>query len=116
VCFLGGPLVNKLGVKWALVIGAASFPIQGSSYYCNSKYGNQWVRQPCEMSSQDVVLTDLSKYLILAGALSGLGTGCWYVAEAGAIMSIAPSKARGKYLALWIVSRNLGQLVGGSIK
>ncbi|KAB5578064.1 major facilitator superfamily domain-containing protein [Coniochaeta sp. 2T2.1] len=96
LCFLGGPLVNKLGVKWALVIGAASFPIQGSSYYCNSKYGNQW-------------------YLILAGALSGFGTGCWYVAEAGAIMSIAPSKARGKYLALWIVSRNLGQLVGGSI-
>jgi hypothetical protein len=30
-------------------------------------------------------------------------------------MSIAPSGARGKYLALWIVSRNLGQLVGGAI-
>jgi hypothetical protein len=43
VCFLGGPLVNKLGVKWSLVIGAMSFPIQGSSYYCNSKFGNQWV-------------------------------------------------------------------------
>lgn len=43
VCFMGGPLVNKIGVKWALVVGAASFPIQGSSYYCNSKYGNQWV-------------------------------------------------------------------------
>ncbi|KAK6078895.1 major facilitator superfamily transporter [Seiridium cupressi] len=96
VCFLGGPLVNKLGVKWALVIGAMSFPIEGSSYYCNSKFGNQW-------------------YLILGGALSGIGTGCWYVAEAGAIMSLAPSGARGKYLALWIVSRNLGQLVGGAI-
>ncbi|KAH8906490.1 MFS general substrate transporter [Coniochaeta sp. PMI_546] len=96
VCFLGGPLVNKIGVKWALVIGAMSFPIEGSSYYCNSKFGNQW-------------------YLILGGALSGIGTGCWYVAEAGAIMSLAPSGARGKYLALWIVSRNLGQLVGGAI-
>lgn len=31
-------------------------------------------------------------------------------------MSLAPSGARGKYLALWIVSRNLGQLVGGGIK
>ncbi|KAI0170305.1 major facilitator superfamily domain-containing protein [Pestalotiopsis sp. NC0098] len=96
VCFLGGPLVNKIGVKWALVFGAMSFPIEGSSYYCNSKFGNQW-------------------YLILGGALSGIGTGCWYVAEAGAIMSLAPSGARGKYLALWIVSRNLGQLVGGAI-
>ncbi|PQE08376.1 UNC93 2 protein [Rutstroemia sp. NJR-2017a WRK4] len=96
VCFFGGPLVNKIGVKWALVVGAASFPIQGSAYYCNSKFGNQW-------------------YLILSGALSGIGTGCWYIAEAGSIMSLSPSGARGKYLALWIVSRNLGQLIGGAI-
>ncbi|RTE85232.1 hypothetical protein BHE90_000243 [Fusarium euwallaceae] len=95
-CFMGGPIVNKLGVKWALVIGSMSFPILGSSYYCNSKFGIQW-------------------YLILGGALGGIGTGCWYVAEAGAIMTLAPSGARGKYLALWIVSRNLGQLVGGAI-
>ncbi|CAG7940504.1 unnamed protein product [Penicillium salamii] len=96
VCCLGGPLVNKVGIKWALVIGSMSFPIQGSAYYCNSKYGNEW-------------------YLILSGAISGIGTACWYVAEAGAIMTLAPSGARGKYLALWIVSRNLGQLVGGAI-
>ncbi|KAJ0413501.1 major facilitator superfamily domain-containing protein [Aspergillus carlsbadensis] len=96
VCFMGGPIVNKIGVKWALVIGSMSFPIQGSAYYCNSKFGNQW-------------------YLILSGAISGIGTACWYVAEAGAIMTLAPSGARGKYLALWIVSRNLGQLVGGAI-
>lgn len=42
VCFLGGPLVNKIGIKWALVIGAATFPVRGASYYCNSKFGNQW--------------------------------------------------------------------------
>ncbi|KAK8009611.1 hypothetical protein PG989_000544 [Apiospora arundinis] len=96
VCLIGGPLVNKLGVKWALVIGAMSFPIRGSSYYCNSAFGNQW-------------------YLILGGFITGIGTGCWYVAESGAIMSLAPTGARGKYLALWIVSRNLGQLVGGAI-
>ncbi|KAK7910591.1 major facilitator superfamily domain-containing protein [Apiospora marii] len=96
VCLIGGPLVNKLGVKWALVIGAMSFPIRGSSYYCNSAFGNQW-------------------YLIFGGFVTGIGTGCWYVAESGAIMSLAPTGARGKYLALWIVSRNLGQLVGGAI-
>lgn len=69
--------------------------------------GNCFRSRPC---------ADRVKYLILGGALSGIGTGCWYVAEAGAIMSLAPSGARGKYLALWIVSRNLGQLVGGAIK
>lgn len=95
-CALGGPIVNKLGTKWALVIGACSFPIRGSSYYCNSKFGNQW-------------------YLILGGFFTGIGTGTWYVAESGTIMSLAPSNSRGKYLALWIVARNLGQLVGGAI-
>ncbi|TLD27976.1 transmembrane transport [Venturia nashicola] len=96
VCFCGGPIVNKLGTKWALVIGAMSFPIEGSAYYCNSKFGTQW-------------------YLILSGLFSGIGTGTWYVAEAGTIMSLSPSQSRGKYLAFWIVSRNLGQLVGGAI-
>jgi MFS family permease len=95
-CALGGPIVNKLGTKWSLVIGACSFPIRGSSYYCNSKFGNQW-------------------YLILGGFFTGIGTGTWYVAESGTIMSLAPTNSRGKYLALWIVARNLGQL-GGAIK
>ncbi|KAI1802486.1 MFS general substrate transporter [Daldinia bambusicola] len=96
VCLFGGPIVNKLGTKWALVIGAMSFPIRGSSYYCNSKFGTQW-------------------YLIFGGVFTGIGSGCWYVAESGSIMSLAPSGSRGKYLALWIVARNLGQLVGGAI-
>ncbi|KAK7746711.1 hypothetical protein SLS53_001898 [Cytospora paraplurivora] len=96
ICAFGGPLVNKIGVKWSLVIGAATFPIRGASYYVNSKYGTQW-------------------FLIFGSFLSGTGTGFWYVAEAGSILSLAPSGVRGKYLALWIVSRNLGQLVGGGI-
>ncbi|WWC73889.1 uncharacterized protein I206_107861 [Kwoniella pini CBS 10737] len=96
VCFFGGPLVNKLGTKWALFIGALTFPLRGASFYTNSKYNNQW-------------------FLILGSALEGFGTGAWYVAESGTIMSISPSGARGKYLALWIVSRNLGQLIGGAI-
>ncbi|KAI4862824.1 MFS general substrate transporter [Hypoxylon rubiginosum] len=96
VCLFGGPIVNKLGTKWALVVGAMSFPIRGSSYYCNSKFGTQW-------------------YLIFGSFFTGIGSGCWYVAESGSIMSLAPSGARGKYLALWIVARNLGQLVGGAI-
>lgn len=66
----------------------------------------------CSVPNQNFVI----QYLILSGAISGIGTACWYVAEAGAIMTLAPSGARGKYLALWIVSRNLGQLVGGAIK
>lgn len=58
VCAFGGPLVNKLGVKWSLVIGAATFPIRGASYYANSKYGNQWVRLENCVSEAECPVSD----------------------------------------------------------
>jgi hypothetical protein len=30
-CFMGGAITNKLGTKWAFVLGAMAFPIRGSS-------------------------------------------------------------------------------------
>ncbi|QDS76048.1 hypothetical protein FKW77_005463 [Venturia effusa] len=57
----------------------------------------------------------LSMQAFCGPAMSDAIAGTWYVAEAGTIMSLAPSQSRGKYLAFWIVSRNLGQLVGGAI-
>lgn len=63
VCALGGPLVNKLGIKWSLVIGAATFPLNGAAYYCNSKFGNQWVSQLwCLLLHLPVFLTGLHSF------------------------------------------------------
>jgi hypothetical protein len=38
VSVLGGPLVSRLGVRKLLILGAATFPINGSAYYINLKY------------------------------------------------------------------------------
>lgn len=35
----GGPLINKIGIKWSCVIAACVFPLSGSSYYVSAKYG-----------------------------------------------------------------------------
>lgn len=35
----GGPLINKIGIKWSCVIAACVFPVSGSSYYVSAKYG-----------------------------------------------------------------------------
>lgn len=35
----GGPLINKLGIKWSCVIAACVFPLSGSSYFVSAKYG-----------------------------------------------------------------------------
>lgn len=60
-----------------LVIGAATFPINGSAYYVVSKYLVNW-------------------YLILGRAIYGVGFGLWYVAEAAMILSYPEEGRRGK--------------------
>ncbi|WWD00433.1 hypothetical protein V866_007346 [Kwoniella sp. B9012] len=96
ISLLGGPLASRMGIKLMLIVGASTFAINGSAYYVNSKYGVQW-------------------YLIFGRFLYGAGFGFWYVAEAAIILSYPEEGRRGKYLAIWVGARNLGQLVGGSI-
>lgn len=31
----GGPLINRLGVKWSLALGAMAFPLNGSVEFCS---------------------------------------------------------------------------------
>lgn len=37
---LGGPIINKIGVKWASLIAAVAMPLHGSAYYVNARYKN----------------------------------------------------------------------------
>jgi MFS family permease len=62
-----------------LIIGAATFPINGSAYYVSSKYRVDW-------------------YLLLGRAIYGFGFGFWYVAEAAMVLSYPEEGRRGKYL------------------
>ncbi|WVR07892.1 hypothetical protein IAU60_004935 [Kwoniella sp. DSM 27419] len=96
VSLFGGPLASRMGIRLMLILGAATFAINGSAYYVNSKYGVQW-------------------YLIVGRTIYGFGFGFWYVAEAAIILSYPEEGRRGHYLAIWVAARNLGQLVGGSI-
>lgn len=41
VALCGGPLINKLGIKWSCIIAAAVMPLKGSAYYVNAKYKQQ---------------------------------------------------------------------------
>jgi hypothetical protein len=38
IALLGGPLVNKFGIKWSCMIAAVTMPLAGSSYYVSAKY------------------------------------------------------------------------------
>lgn len=42
VTFFGGPLINKLGIKWSCIIAAITMPLAGSGYYVKAKFGVDW--------------------------------------------------------------------------
>lgn len=42
VTLIGGPLINKFGIKWSCMIAAVAMPLSGSAYYVNAKYGVDW--------------------------------------------------------------------------
>lgn len=56
VTLFGGPLINKLGIKWSSFISALTFPLVGSGYYVSSRYG-------------------VDSYLLVATSLNGLTAG-----------------------------------------
>jgi hypothetical protein len=36
----GGPVINKIGIKWSCMIGATGYVLAGSGYYAQARYGN----------------------------------------------------------------------------
>ena len=39
---LGGPILNKIGIKWACFIAALAMPLYGSAYYVNARFHVDW--------------------------------------------------------------------------
>lgn len=39
---VGGPLINKLGIRYSCMIAAVTMPLAGSSYYVSAKYSVDW--------------------------------------------------------------------------
>ena len=42
ITLFGGPLINKIGIKWSCVISGIAMPLLGSGWYVSAKYGVDW--------------------------------------------------------------------------
>lgn len=42
ITVFGGPLINKIGIKWSCMIAAVTMPLAGSAYYVSAKYSIDW--------------------------------------------------------------------------
>ena len=96
VCIFGSSLISRIGLKWAFAFGMAGFPIYAASVYCNVKYGNSW-------------------YLMVACVIDGVTSGIFWLTEGAIVLAYPEKHRRGKYLAFWLASRIVGQMVGGSV-
>ncbi|KFY89965.1 hypothetical protein V500_05361 [Pseudogymnoascus sp. VKM F-4518 (FW-2643)] len=96
VALCGGPLINKIGIRWSCVLAAMTMPLAGSGYYVNARFGVDW-------------------YLLFSRVVGGFFDGFLYVAETTAMLSYPNQNDRGLFLGIWSAMRNTGSIVGGSI-
>lgn len=96
VCIFGSALIARIGLKWAFALGMTGFPIYAASIYCNVKYGNAW-------------------FLMVACVVDGAASGIFWLTEGAIILAYPEKHNRGKYLAYWLASRIVGQMIGGSV-
>lgn len=96
ITLFGGPLINKIGIKYSCMIAAVTFPLAGSGYYTAARYKTQW-------------------YLLFETILNGFTGGFLYVGETTAMLSYPPQNDRGFYLGVWSAMRSSGSIIGGAI-
>lgn len=96
VCIFGSSLIANIGLKWAFAFGMVGFPIYAASIYCNVKYNNTW-------------------YIMFACVIDGISSGIFWLTEGAIVLAYPEKHRRGKYLAYWLASRIVGQMVGGFV-
>lgn len=96
VCIFGSALIARIGLKCAFALGMTGFPIYAASVYCNVKYGNAW-------------------FLMLACVIDGAASGIFWLTEGAIVLAYPEKHRRGKYLAYWLGSRIVGQMIGGAV-
>ncbi|TGO62282.1 hypothetical protein BOTNAR_0116g00190 [Botryotinia narcissicola] len=95
-CVLGGPIANRIGLKYTLTLGAVGYPVYSAGLYANNRYGTVW--------------------LILVGAVTcGISAGLFWASEGAVALGYPEPAKRGKYMNIWLWFRTGGSLVGGAI-
>ncbi|KAL2213200.1 MFS general substrate transporter [Sarocladium strictum] len=96
LCLFGGPIANRIGLKWTLLLGAAGYPIYSAGLYTNNKFGNVW--------------------FVLVGAVAcGFSAGLFWASEGAIALGYPEPGKRGRYMNIWLWFRTGGPLVGGAI-
>ncbi|KAJ5176623.1 uncharacterized protein N7482_002500 [Penicillium canariense] len=96
LCVFGGPVANRIGMNWTLLLGAIGYPIYSAALYTNNRYGNEW--------------------FVLVGAVAcGLSAGLFWASEGAVALGYPEPGKRGQYMNIWLWFRTGGPLLGSAI-
>ncbi|KAJ5263502.1 hypothetical protein N7478_011107 [Penicillium angulare] len=96
LCVFGGPIANRIGMNWTLVLGAVGYPVYSAALYTNNRYGNVW--------------------FVLVGAVAcGLSAGLFWASEGAVALGYPEPSKRGQYMNIWLWFRTGGPLLGSAI-
>ncbi|OJJ85393.1 uncharacterized protein ASPGLDRAFT_123992 [Aspergillus glaucus CBS 516.65] len=96
LCLFGGPIANRIGLNWTLLLGAVGYPIYSAALYTNNRYGNEW--------------------FVLVGAVAcGLSAGLFWASEGAVALGYPEPAKRGRYMNIWLWFRTGGPILGGAI-
>ncbi|PLB41053.1 major facilitator superfamily domain-containing protein [Aspergillus candidus] len=96
LCLLGGPIANRIGLNWTLLLGAIGYPIYSAALYTNNRYGNVW-------------------FVLVGSAACGLSAGLFWASEGAVALGYPEPSKRGRYMNIWLWFRTGGPLLGGAI-
>lgn len=96
LCLFGGPIANRIGLDWTLLLGAIGYPIYSAGLYTNNRFGDIW--------------------LVLVGAAAcGVSAGLFWASEGAVALGYPEPSKRGRYMNIWLWFRTGGPLLGGAI-
>ncbi|KAF2788029.1 major facilitator superfamily transporter [Melanomma pulvis-pyrius CBS 109.77] len=96
MCIFGGPLSNRIGLSYTLLLGAVGYPLNSAGLYTNNRFGNVW--------------------FVLVGAVAcGISAGLFWASEGAIALGYPEPSKRGKYMNIWLWFRTGGPLAGGAI-
>ncbi|KAJ6017282.1 DUF895 domain membrane protein [Penicillium sp. IBT 35674x] len=95
-CLFGAPIANRIGLKWALVLGATGYPLYSAGLYTNDRFGNVW-------------------FVLVGSAACGISAGLYWATEGAIAIGYPEPAKRARYINLWVVWSMMGPIVGNSI-
>ncbi|KAH8122406.1 hypothetical protein FP744_10001170 [Trichoderma asperellum] len=95
-CLFGGPIANRIGLSYTLLLGALGYPIYSAGLYTNNRFGNDW-------------------FVLLGAVTCGISAGLFWASEGAIALGYPEPSKRAKYLNIWVWFRTLGPIVGGAI-